>query len=270
MKKILFFLLLSSPLYAEGPNFTQSDTFVQQEFDNVYQDLRKKISDPINVASGTIRFLNTSTITANKVTVTGPGTNPVTITDASSYTINIGSNSTGTGGRITTLGGSAVLDLGTNQITAISIKGSGQEVTQPLQPCFLATDGTGATNVTGDGTTYSELWPTEVFDQGNDFASNTFTAPVDGKYLLSVNLDYTDTNATHALRSLTIVTSNRSYSHSDSYALAESARTLSLCVLADMDANDTATVTIRITNSTKTVSVAGSAVANTFSGSLIN
>src|SRR6185436_5241295 len=70
MKKLLFILLLAYPCFAEGPEFRHKDTFVQQEFDNVYQDLRTKISSPLNISSGTINNFSASTIVASTITVT--------------------------------------------------------------------------------------------------------------------------------------------------------------------------------------------------------
>jgi hypothetical protein len=169
-------------------------------------------------------------------------------------------------------GAGDVLQLGTTAIdtgTMWQATAAG-EITQPLQPSFLVVDGTGAANVTGDGTTYLELWPTEIYDQGGDFASDTFTAPVTGRYLLTVSLEYTGTNSSHALRQVTLSTSNRNYNNVSAYSLAEDARTITFSVIADMDANDTAVVTIRVTGSTKTVTIPGAAAQNFFSGSLIN
>jgi hypothetical protein len=45
-------------------------------------------------------------------------------------------------------------------------------------PAFLAVNATTRNNVTGDGTVYTVPFDTEVFDQGNNFAGNTFTAPI--------------------------------------------------------------------------------------------
>lgn len=58
MKLFLLLLLLCGTAVAEGPNFRQKDTFTQQEFDNVYSDLRKvnnkKTFDSITVSTLTV------------------------------------------------------------------------------------------------------------------------------------------------------------------------------------------------------------------------
>ncbi len=38
--RAMFLVLLTSPAYAVGPIFRHKDRFVQQEFDNVYHDLK--------------------------------------------------------------------------------------------------------------------------------------------------------------------------------------------------------------------------------------
>lgn len=144
-------------------------------------------------------------------------------------------------------------------------------VRQPLQPSFLVTDGTGASNVTGDGTEYTELWPTEVYDQGADFSSNTFTAPVGGRYALNVTIRMEGMTTSHTTAILRLVTTNRTYAYSHIMTSPPfTTKTFHLCVIADMDAGDTAATTIQLTGGTKVADVVASALANFFSGSLIN
>jgi hypothetical protein len=45
-------------------------------------------------------------------------------------------------------------------------------------------------NVTADNSSQTIIFGTEVFDQNSDFASNTFTAPVTGKYHFSMQLRF--------------------------------------------------------------------------------
>lgn len=58
MRKLFFWLLLAAPLYAEGPIFQHKDSIAQQEFENVYKDIRLKVAstslDPLNISSATI------------------------------------------------------------------------------------------------------------------------------------------------------------------------------------------------------------------------
>lgn len=163
---------------------------------------------------------------------------------------------------------SASSALGSTDCIAITSAG---EITQPLQPSFLVTDGTGASNVTGDGTEYTELWPTEVYDQGADFSSNTFTAPVDGRYALNVSIRMEGMTTGHTTAILRLVTTNRTYAYSHIMTSPPfTTKTFHICVLADMDSGDTATTTIQLTGGTKVADIVASALANFFSGSLIN
>lgn len=54
----LFLLLIASPLVAEGPQFRNKDTFVQQEFDNVYQDIRNMKAGANVLTSNTLAQIN--------------------------------------------------------------------------------------------------------------------------------------------------------------------------------------------------------------------
>ncbi len=67
--------------------------------------------------------------------------------------------------------------LGTTSHMVIDSSGA---ITKPLQPAFSVNDAGTTTNLSsGAAITFG----TEVFDLNADFASNTFTAPVTGKYL---------------------------------------------------------------------------------------
>ncbi len=164
--------------------------------------------------------------------------------------------------------------------TALSIDANGH-VTKPLQSCFMGTiDYAGGNNCTGDGTTVilgsSDATVTERFDQNGDFASNTFTAPVTGRYQLNVIIYTADAPNDLAYFTIRLVTSNREY-----YAIfdpgqagltgANSYHTLHINVLADMDASDTAKVRILQNNGTAQTDIDGgvSDTPSNFSGYLV-
>jgi hypothetical protein len=151
-------------------------------------------------------------------------------------------------GTLPALDGSALTGVGVDGITssanatAISISAN-EEVTMPLQPAFQVQHSGTQSNVTGASATYTLLWDTETFDIGSNFASNTFTAPITGKYLLTANVTFEGVTSASDGFDLQIVTSNRTYQTSE-HLLGDmsSQRFQCLAVVADMDASDTAIV----------------------------
>ena len=120
------------------------------------------------------------------------------------------------------------------------------EITAPLQPAFLATPASDQSNI-ALGSDVTIVFGTEVFDQGADFASNTFTAPVAGRYQLNIAIraEQLDSDATYY--HVQLKTSNRNYATDaidPNYSADLTYYWFSLSVLADMDASDTAYVTI--------------------------
>ena len=133
------------------------------------------------------------------------------------------------------------LYFGTNAGTRMIIDSTGA-VTKPNQPAFLVTPSTDQTNM-ANGVTI--VFGAEAFDQNADFSGNVFTAPVTGKYQLSVSLrlEQIQENATYAL--FEIATSNRNYQNIFQPGSSDGTidfRHFSMSILADMDANDTASV----------------------------
>lgn len=139
---------------------------------------------------------------------------------------------------------------------------------EATRPAFSATPASNPANVTGDGTTYTVVFGTEIFDQANNFASNTFTAPTTAKYQLNAFINSSGMGTGHTNVSASIATSNRSYPVAYNFASSNpfTDTMLNINVLADMDAGDTATVTLLITGSTKTAGLYGAGTS--FSGFL--
>ena len=106
------------------------------------------------------------------------------------------------------------------------------------QPGFLAynsvADAAVATGATID-------FDTEVYDEGGDFAADTFTAPVTGRYLFTVAVETTDGSTANDIRGVQLVTSNRTYmfDQEDTDATDDYVGLVG-AVIADMEAADTA------------------------------
>ena len=128
--------------------------------------------------------------------------------------------------------------LGTTSHMVIDANG---HVTKPLQPAFLVKPSTSLNN-TAIGTT-TIAFATEVYDVNGDFASNTFTAPVTGKYHFNLHMRLDQIDISSSYYQLRLVTSNRIYYAIFDPDLADgdfSYFMLVINVLADMDAGDTA------------------------------
>jgi hypothetical protein len=129
--------------------------------------------------------------------------------------------------------------------TRVSIDSSGR-VTMPYQPAFSAIPATTQSNI-AINTVVTVVFGTERFDVGANFASNTFTAPVTGKYSLHAHLRLENVDSAATYYMLRITTSNEEY-QSLFTATSLSADTqywpIAMNCLADMDASDTAVVTI--------------------------
>lgn len=118
-------------------------------------------------------------------------------------------------------------------------------ITKPVQPAFCAvkTSSANQDNI-ATATSVTVTFDSERFDQGGDFASNTFTAPVTGRYQLSwlVRLDNIDTAAGYY--QLYLKTSNINYAGAildpDAFDADVPYYHLQGAVLCDMDASDTA------------------------------
>jgi len=61
-------------------------------------------------------------------------------------------------------------------------------MTNSSQPCFLAFNSATDNDQTGAGAIPTIDFDTEVFDQGNDFTADTFTAPITGRYLFAATV----------------------------------------------------------------------------------
>ena len=97
------------------------------------------------------------------------------------------------------------------------------------------------------GSVNTIVWGSEIFDLNGDFASNTFTAPVTGKYLLTarVTLAQMDHDG-NFYAGFTIVTSNRNHASNTNITVFDAEPELwplEIAAVVDMDASDTAYVT---------------------------
>ena len=136
------------------------------------------------------------------------------------------------------------INNGGSTINAILVDSIGA-VTMPSQPAFLARPASQQANFAINGSV-SIVFGTEVYDQNADFASNAFTAPVTGKYVLNTSIRLSAVDSAADYYHIQIVTSNRSYQNIFDPDFGQDAAYWALTVscVADMDAGDTAYVAI--------------------------
>jgi len=119
-------------------------------------------------------------------------------------------------------------------------------IIMPNQPAFSVTRNAYQSNIATGGVTVT--WQTEIFDQNADFASNTFTAPVTGRYQFNVSMRLNAIDSAAAYYQIHLQTSNRNY-EIDLLDPTEfngdlQFYTVQGSILADMDANDTSVISI--------------------------
>ena len=152
----------------------------------------------------------------------------------------------------------------------MSIKPTGA-VTMPSQPAFLVRASNTQT-LSSINTTYTVVFGTEVFDQNADFASNTFIAPIGGRYLFSFCLRLQPVDSDADYYKVIISTSNHDYStfiDDPDYGQDNTYFLLQGTVLAPMDASDTAFLQIHQAGGNAVTDIIDGDVNSYFCGHLV-
>jgi hypothetical protein len=136
--------------------------------------------------------------------------------------------------------GTNSLTFGTAGTNRMRIDSAGN-VTKPSQPAFCCKPSITQSNMATGGVTIA--FGSELFDIGANFASNTFTAPVTGKYFLnfSARLDQVPTNPNYI--EVKIITSNNTFHwlfDPDGFDSSPTYFNAQNSVVCDMDSGDTA------------------------------
>ena len=133
--------------------------------------------------------------------------------------------------------------------TARLIIDANGHVTMPTRPAFRVSPSSTQSNIPINATT-TVAFGTERFDQNGDFASNTFTAPVTGKYQLNFALYLNETDTAGILQGQIITSNSSEYYDVVDLGMfdADGQYGLNVAALADMDANDTAYVRVYLSN----------------------
>ena len=183
------------------------------------------------------------------------------------------------GASIATLNTSvATTDTGSDGAIAMVADGTTMQtitdvgIVSTVQPAFQFRDASDQDNITA-GSDITIEFDTVVFDQGSDFASNTFTAPIDGRYQFNVVIKVENLDIDASNYSVKLVTSNRTYMV-DSFDPRQGAADLAGVrgftggILADMDTSDTALVVINQAGGANQSDIIGGVANSSFSGYL--
>ena len=146
-------------------------------------------------------------------------------------------------------------------------------VTKPLHPGFLVRNSSDQSNISL-ATLTTVVFDTEVFDNNADFASNTFTAPVTGRYLFTYNVNFAQVDADHTVFALTLATSNNTFTNNPiitptSFDADMSELALNGAIICDMDANDTAFVRMSVEGGSAQLDIKANGVRTNFGGYLL-
>lgn len=125
---------------------------------------------------------------------------------------------------------------------ALSVDADGH-VTKPTNCYVFALNSVTDSDVTGNSGSYTLGLDTELFDSGNNFSANTFTAPVTGKYLVHCKVEVSGVTAAGTVY-VSAVTSNRTYRLSYLEDAHVGQGTYGGSAIVDMDAGDTLTFTV--------------------------
>ncbi len=256
-----------------------------------------KLFSPFTTSSvGSFGFYYTQTECANQnaTTLTTVGTGAVTAQfseftggSASAVSIGTGTTVTMTNSQVSSSNTNAITGAGTLNYSAIVFAGSssgcnvttqtpfstGPALINTKQPAFSAYSSTNVTNQTGDGTSYTIVFGTELYDQANNFDGiSTFTAPQTGRYHFSFNILSTGNTAANSLEgTLTIAGTSANVYKVDYGSSFTGNFSIPFSLDVPMTAGDTAVVKLIASNSTKTVGVygAGGDPRTMFSGRLV-
>lgn len=191
--------------------------------------------------------------------------------------IRIGDSTTGTPQTTCFIAGIANVTTSNSQMVTIDTT-TGQLGSAPAggSSAFFAYNATPVSNVTGDGTQYTCQFDTIVTNIGSDFASNTYTAPVDGVYSFTAGIYVSGVDVAHNVINIRFVDSGGTLIF-PLYANAANLSTgtnilFSGSAIIPLSAGETFIVQLVVSGSTKTVSWQGAAIGGNppyFSGALI-
>lgn len=171
------------------------------------------------------------------------------------------------------LGGLFDYSSNTRKISVLNGTSGIYEVDQyyPKHAYVSAVLSSNTNNVTGDGTDYTIVYDTELDDSDTAFDGTTYTAPLNGWYMVVLTVRLSSVTSSHTQIVPKITTSNRAYqlNQQQSAAPFPEEPSYNFTQLVDMEVSDTLTTQIKVGGSTKTVDLIGAAVSNVYTSLMI-
>jgi hypothetical protein len=158
-------------------------------------------------------------------------------------------------------------DAGSNVMTVDT--GTGV-ITTPLNSAVHCYSAGSPANVTGDGTNYTLTFDTERYDQNGDMdlSTNTFTFPADGLYSIEAGVFLNQVTSGHVVGEMRAVMSNFTgiiwFGNPYNQADGNGQLMVNGMIHVNADASDTLTITLKISNSTKTVDILGGSTSQQY------
>ena len=193
---------------------------------------------------------------ASAVTMTSPLAVASGGTGAATHSANGVLLGAGTSAVTSAAPGSSGNVLTSNGTVWASAAAGGTEITDQFK-----VTGAAQANVTGDATNYTVIFTSsEIYDAGGVFTTSTYTASVAGKAHLNYMVEMGPYGSSHTRMMVKLETSNRTYTSDDvnAYTLTTGASTYNRwcgSFICDMDASDTAYVTMYCTGSSKVLDI---------------
>ena len=210
------------------------------------------------LGSGTGAVTAMAVLTDGQMIVGDGTTDPVAESGATLRTsIGVGTGDNLQVTNLTATGAFTSLGIDDNASTTAITISADEQITLPLQPGFMGRSNP-LSNIPGDGTAYTILYPTERFDVGANYSSPDYTAPITGKYIITLSIEVRGLASDHTDLICNIVTSNRTYNVTrlNPSAIAVSGiMNFSGSMYCDMDAADTATTTLKVSGGSKVVDI---------------
>jgi len=195
------------------------------------------VNDPVQILNGS--NVRAASADADDLIVEGPADCGISILSATTGRIYFGDAANDDAGSIRYVHSDDSMRFETNDVEAMRISSIGA-VTKPLQPAFMVKPASAQNGLAHNATL---VFDSEIFDQNSDFANNTFTAPVTGRYQISFTLYFENVINNITNFYVTLELSNRSiYTILDpeAYDLTVTNLSVNFSLLCDMDASDTA------------------------------